>query len=105
MNNTIWGNERSGKTIPLSDLSAFIKTKFESTNKDVVTPLNNIVKNYQIKGMNNDMFIGSIAYGLVIDTEKEERDNTLMDLIYLIRNPNHKVSKNTNNIYKSIKML
>ena len=106
MNDTYeWGKVESGRKMSLSELFGYIK-KMSGVKEggDALSIVEKLIE--KKKGGNNknyDMFIGSVCYGLVLRDEKKERDNDLMDLIYLIRNPKSSVGKVAKGFYKMIR--
>ena len=84
INNTYkWGDAKSGKMIPLSILAKQMKD-----TKKPIDFLKNITK--KIKHLNYpDVFVGSLCYAKIITQEKDDRDDTYLDFIYLVRNPNN----------------
>ena len=81
-----WGDAKSGKSIPLSLLPAVI----DKGQKEPIDFLKFITDPKKIKHLNYpDVFVGSLCYAKIITQEKDDRDDTYLDFIYLVRNPNN----------------
>jgi hypothetical protein len=81
-----WGDVKSAKSIPLSLLPAVIdKGEKEPIDflRSITDPKNLLHLNYP------DVFVGSLCYAKIITQEKDDRDDTYLDFIYLVRNPNN----------------
>lgn len=85
-----WSDAKSGKVIPLSVLPKVIDKTEKEEKKEPIDFLKFITDSKKIKHLKYpDVFVGSLCYAKIITQEKDDRDDTYLDFIYLVRNPNN----------------